>query len=265
MCRWAAYIGAPIYMSEVVLDPARSLINQSAHAHEAKTETNGDGFGLAWYDTRPFPGLYRDVMPAWADGNLGAMATQIRSKLFLAHVRASTGTSITRTNCHPFVAGKWAFMHNGQFGGYSNFRQKLDAMISPDLYFQRQGSTDSEAAFLLSLGFGLDQNPQAALEKAVGVVEAMSRTTGITPHARISLAVTDGQSLYVVRYASDRFAPSLYHAQTNDGLGRLVVSEPLDDKPEFWEELPASSFAKITPDAVEISAFHPTKALETVS
>jgi len=64
MCRWAAYIGEPIFLDEVVSRPGHSLIRQSQSAAEAKTATNGDGFGLAWYDRRPEPGLYRDVYPA---------------------------------------------------------------------------------------------------------------------------------------------------------------------------------------------------------
>ena len=259
MCRWAAYIGTPIFLSDVILDPARSLVSQSSHAFEAKTQTNGDGFGLAWYQEHPFPGHYRDVMPAWADGNLGSMANQIRARLFMAHVRASTGTSVSRSNCHPFVSGNWSFMHNGQFGGYSQFRQKLDAMLPPDLYNHRLGTTDSEAAFLLSIGYGLEESPKRALEEAIGTMEEMSIKTRQSPHARVSLAISNGDDLYVVRYASDRFAPSLYHRATGKNEGRLVVSEPLDEEAEQWEEIPTNSFAKITKERVQIEEFTPIR------
>ena len=129
MCRWAAYIGEPIFLDEVVTRPGQSLITQSMKAIEAKTETNGDGFGLAWYGDRPTPGLYHDVLPAWADDNLLSLAHQVQSRLFLAHVRAATGTATSRTNCHPFVVGKWSFMHNGQAGGYASFRRRVDMSI----------------------------------------------------------------------------------------------------------------------------------------
>ena len=38
---------------------------------------------------------------------------QIGSPLFLAHIRAATGTPVEQTNCHPFRHGRWLFMHNG--------------------------------------------------------------------------------------------------------------------------------------------------------
>ena len=70
MCRWAAYSGDPVYLEDLILSPAHSLIEQSHHARQAKTAINGDGFGVAWYGDRDEPGLYRDILPAWADRNL---------------------------------------------------------------------------------------------------------------------------------------------------------------------------------------------------
>ena len=37
------------------------------------------------------PGLYRSVAPAWGDATCATLAAQIRSPLFLAHIRAATG------------------------------------------------------------------------------------------------------------------------------------------------------------------------------
>lgn len=258
MCRWAAYIGDPIYLEEIVTAPGQSLISQSLAASEGKTPTNGDGFGVAWYGERDEPGRYHDVLPAWADGNLRSLAHQVRSKLFLAHVRAATGTATSRTNCHPFAAGKWSFMHNGQAGGYSQFRRRVDMSIDDACYAHRHGTTDSEAIFLMALGAGLDKDPKAALERATGLVEAMSRETGVTPHMRMTVAMSDGERLYCARYASDEFAPTLYHRRME--CGRVVVSEPLDRTLPDWIAIPPGSFAVIEDDRVEISEFHPCAA-----
>jgi glutamine amidotransferase len=62
----------------------------------------------------------------------------------LAHVRASTGGASSRANCHPFVSGRWSFMHNGQISGFEKLRRRLEGGISDALYDQRQGTTDSE-------------------------------------------------------------------------------------------------------------------------
>ena len=78
MCRWAAYIGAPCFVEDLVTRPNHSLIQQSIHATEAKTAINADGFGLAWYAHRPEPGLFRDTYPAWSDANLKSITAQVR-------------------------------------------------------------------------------------------------------------------------------------------------------------------------------------------
>ena len=118
MCRWAAYVGQPVFLSDIIANPVHCLIDQSRNAEECKTNLNADGFGVAWYGHRPEPGLYRDVHPAWSDPNLRALSEHVKSALFLAHVRASTGSAISRNNCHPFAVDRWSFMHNGQIGGF---------------------------------------------------------------------------------------------------------------------------------------------------
>ena len=80
--------------------------------------------------TGPSPGLYRDILPAWSDPNLKSLCRQIKSGLFLAHVRASTGGATSRANCHPFVSGRWSFMHNGQIGGFEQHPPRLESSIS---------------------------------------------------------------------------------------------------------------------------------------
>ena len=125
MCRWAAYIGSPIFLEDVISLPGHSLVRQSHGATRCHTPVNADGFGMAWYGERAEPGLYRDIMPAWSDSNLKSLTATLKSHLFLAHVRASTGTATSRNNCHPFAVGRWSFMHNGQFGGYDRTCRNL--------------------------------------------------------------------------------------------------------------------------------------------
>ncbi len=88
MCRWLTGCGALIYLDKVLFEPQNSLINQSLHARHSHVTTNGDGFGVGWYGERGVPGVYRDIPPAWNDHNLKSLSHQIRSGLFLAHVRA---------------------------------------------------------------------------------------------------------------------------------------------------------------------------------
>ena len=259
MCRWAAYIGQPIFLEEIISRPGHSLIRQSHCATECKTAINADGFGLAWYGERPEPGLYRDVMPAWSDPNLRSLTAQVRSSLFLAHVRASTGTATSRNNCHPFAVGSWSFMHNGQIGGYDTFRRCAEMLIPDALYPHRKGATDSEALFLVALGEGLEADPQGALERATGRFEALSREKGEGPHVRLTAAFSDGRRLYAVRYATDAQAPTLYHRWSDGRQGRAVVSEPLESGECGWDIVPEGSFCVFEDDRVTITAFDPDR------
>lgn len=262
MCRWAAYIGEPIFLEDIVSRPGHSLIRQSHCATQCSSAINADGFGIAWYGEREEPGLYRDILPAWSDPNLRAITAQVRSPLFLAHVRASTGTATSRNNCHPFAVGRWVFMHNGQIGGYEGFRRDADMMIPDSLYPHRKGATDSEALFLVALGEGLERDPQRALERATARLAALSRAKGTTPHVRLTAAFSDGKTLYAVRYASDEAAPSLWHRWSDSRGGRAVVSEPLEAEETGWEVIPQGSFCTFRGATVEIRPFSPEALAE---
>lgn len=255
MCRWAAYIGAPIFLEDIISRPGHSLIHQSHCATQCATAINADGFGIAWYGERDEPGLYRDVMPAWSDPNLRSLTAQVKSGLFLAHVRASTGTATSRNNCHPFAVGKWSFMHNGQVGGYDAIRRTADMLIPDSLYTHRRGATDSEALFLCALADGLEDDPKSALARAAGRMAALARERGAAPHLRMTAALSDGQRLFAVRYATDDLAPSLFYRWSDTRRGFAVVSEPLEDDQSDWHEVPPGSFCTFTRDGAEVQPF----------
>src|SRR4051794_26392331 len=129
MCRWIAYKGDPVPLERHVTRPQYSLVSQSVAAKESSASTNGDGFGLGWFGEYADPGLYRELRPAWSDENLLYLCRHLRSHLFFAHVRAATGTPVTRQNCHPFACGRWLFMHNGFVGSWNRLRRKVEALI----------------------------------------------------------------------------------------------------------------------------------------
>ncbi len=255
-----AYRGAPRFLEDLISAPDHSLIEQSHCAAEAKTATNGDGFGIAWYGEHSEPGHYRDILPAWSDENLRSLARQIRSRLFLAHVRASTTGRTARDNCHPFVLGQWSFMHNGQLSPFAAFERCMEMQLDDRLYHHRAGTTDAELFFLLAHQFGLDQDPRGALETTIGFVETEAARLGIDVLIRFTAAFSDGETLYAVRYATDRFAPTLYSgpfAGRADRDGFCLVSEPFDDFPGTWTEIPAGSFVEINDRGLAVSPFHP--------
>ncbi|TXN45015.1 class II glutamine amidotransferase [Methylobacterium sp. WL18] len=236
MCRFLAYSGEPVFLSDLVCAPTHSLVHQSLHADEGKTETNGDGFGIGWYGERPEPGVYRDISPAWSDENLTNLCGQVRARTFFAHVRASTGTATARANCHPFVYGRHLFMHNGQIGGYHRIKRRLEALIPDAFYDHRRGSTDSEAIFLLALANGLEQDPVGAMARTLETIRALMKEANVSEPLRFTALLTDGETLTAYRWACDGRPPSLYYRDGPGGI--VVVSEPIDGCREGWQVVP---------------------------
>lgn len=268
MCRWLAYAGRPIFIDTLLFQPCNSLINQSLSAQRGHVPTNGDGFGLGWYAERPRPGLYRDTMPAWNDFNLRSLADQLRSRLFFAHVRASTGTATARVNCHPFRFERWLFMHNGKIGGWQAVRRDLEHLIAPELYPFREGSTDSEVFFFLLLTNGVEADVVHAVRKSVRQVEAAMAAHGVEEPFRMSAALTDGDRLIAIRHSSDGASPSLFYAMGGDisvdrgccrfeagGGSVLVLSEPLDGIDAAWREVPEDGLLFAAGGEVELVPF----------
>ena len=233
MCRWIAYRGETTALEHYVTSPSHSLVTQSIAALESTASVNGDGFGLGWYGAHPEPGLYREIRPAWSDDNLRYLCRHLQSHLFFAHVRAATGTPITRPNCHPFACAKWLFMHNGFIGNWTRLRRQVEALIPDALYPARVGTTDSEAIFLAIMGAGID-DPVAATETTLArLVDLVG-----PDRMRFTAALANGKDLYAFRYAVNDRANTLYYRESEQGI--VVVSEPLDKNPGNWIPVPES-------------------------
>lgn len=273
MCRWLAYSGSPIRLEELLVKRDRSLIDQSLHSREGATPTNGDGFGVGWYEEGEPPRVYRSVHPAWNDRNLKELAAGISSHLFFAHIRASTGTAIQETNTHPFRYGNWLWMHNGLIRDFPRMRRELVMAIDDSLYDSIEGTTDSETMFYLALTFGLESDPIAAVERMVGFVEDTGRRHGVEQPIQMTIATTGGDSVYAFRYSSEGDSRSLYFSTRMDSLKalypeivelaglsdetRVVVSEPLGDLAGAWNAVPESHVGIIQPGEDELRPFTP--------
>ena len=234
MCRWIAYRGETTALEHYVTEPSHSLISQSIQALESTASINGDGFGLGWYSQHPEPGLYREIRPAWSDENLRYLCRHLRSHLFFAHVRAATGTAITRVNCHPFASGKWLFMHNGFLGNWSRWRRQVEALIPDELYPSRIGTTDSEAIFLAMMGAGIDE-PVAAAEKILAALTDLVNRNEPADRFRFTAALANGRDLYGFRYAVNDRPNTLYYRESERGI--VIVSEPTD-RDKDWVTVP---------------------------
>jgi len=274
MCCWLAYSGTPILLEELLYKPDHSLIDQSLHARLGVETTNGDGFGVGWYGAHTeTPAVFHSIEPAWNDRNLREVAGHIESPLFLAHIRASTGTAVQQTNCHPFRHGRWLWVHNGLVHDFGSVKRELALAVDDSLYPYMEGSTDSELLFYLALTLGLEEDPPAAVERMVGFVEETGRRHGTEHPIQMTIATTDGMSVWAFRYSSERKSRTLYYStnvstlrQLHPELPRLqeisdesqvIVSEPLGDLPGVWNEVPESSYGVVQEGEDELHPFRP--------
>jgi len=276
MCRWLAYSGSPILLQDALYAPAHSLIDQSLHARLGAETTNGDGFGVGWYGAGEVPALFRGTEPAWNDANLREIAAHVTSPLFFAHIRASSGTAVQQTNCHPFRHGRWLFMHNGLINDFAAVKRDLVLDIDPSLFPTIEGQTDSEVLFHLALTLGLEEDPPGAVAGAVGLVEAAGRRRGIEHPIQMTVAVTDGDRMWGFRYSSEgrsrslfvttdvqtlrKLYPSMALLERVSDATHLIVSEPLADLEGAWHEVPEASCAVVGGGHAEILPFVPPRS-----
>jgi glutamine amidotransferase len=260
-------------MDRLLSSPAHSLVDQSLHSRLGAETTNGDGFGLGWYGREATPALFRSVEPAWNDANLREISTHLESRLFFAHIRASSGSPVQQTNCHPFRFDRWLWMHNGLVREFPTLKRDLVLSIDEALFPHLQGSTDSEVLFHLALTLGLRDDPPAAVERLVGMVEAVAQAHSVAQPLQLSAATTDGARVWAFRYSSEHRTRTLFYSadlptlralyparHDLDDIGdesRVVVSEPLGDVPGVWQEVPESSWVCVGPGAHELVPFAP--------
>ncbi len=275
MCRWMAYSGSPVLLEDLLYRPKHSLIDQSLHSRLGAETTNGDGFGVGWYGLGDQPALFRCIEPAWNDRNLREISSQITSGLVFAHVRASSGGAIQQTNCHPFRHDSWLWMHNGLIFDFATLKRDLVLHVDPELYPNIEGSADSEVFFYLALSLGLREDPPKAVAKAAGLIEEAGRRHGVAQPLQMSVATTDGTTIWAFRYSSNGKARSLYYSTDEETLrrmypdnevlrqvgpeARLVVSEPLTDLPGVWNEVAEASYVVV---GAGHDSFHPFAPVE---
>ena len=276
MCRWMAYSGSPVRLEELLYEPKHSLIDQSLHSTMGAETTNGDGFGVGWYGVGETPATYHSIEPAWNERNLRDLAAHVESGLVFAHIRASSGSPVQQTNCHPFRHGRWLWMHNGLIAEFHAVKRELVLAVDPSLYSSIEGSTDSEVFFYLALTLGLEDDPPGAVERAVGLIEDVGRRAGVVHPIQMTVATSDGSSVWGFRYSSEGRSRTLFYSTRVDTLreqhpeveilqrisdeSRLVVSEPLGDLVGAWNEVPESHYGVVQAGQDELRPFTPRSA-----
>ena len=164
-------------------------------------------------------------------------------------------------------------MHNGYVNEFNVLKRDLVFAVEPSLFADIRGQADTEVLFYLALTLGLQDDPPAAVGKAIGLVEEVASRHGVAHPFQGTVATTDGESIWAFRYSSERNSRSLFYTTDVPTLrklypgrqlfqevsenARLIVSEPLGDVAGVWNEVPESSYGIVGPDHAEMRGFHP--------
>lgn len=246
MCRHLAYLGPPVPIRTLLIDPPHSLLRQSwAPRRQRYGVVNADGFGVGWYAAGdPIPARYRSDHPMWTDQSFADIARVVRTAAMLGAVRSGTpGLPYTVGAAAPFAAGRYLFSHNGVVPGWPEGVAMMTGGLSllPDLLrtMSQEASTDSALLWVLV---------QRQLDAGAGPVDALAavvRLAASTAGGRLNLLLTDGEQI-----AASVYGDTLCWRADERGL--VVASEPYDDEPG-WVDVPDRSLLLATPDGVTVT------------
>ena len=195
------------------------------------TTVNVHGCGIGWYGSHPGGGLvdgagcssyerpavYTSTQAPSHDRNLRSLAKMVETGLLFGHVRAAgPGAAVHQFNCHPFQAGRYLFMHNGDVDRFKELRRGLLSRLRDCLFDWISGTTDSEllfALFLNALPDAVSQHSPEVLAAALrDTIALVVEVTGGAPSS-LNIAVTDGETVLATRFrnGSGEVPPSLYY------------------------------------------------------
>lgn len=229
MCRHLAYVGPPVTLASLVLEPPHGLLRQSYAPADMRGggTINADGFGAGWY---PAPGApaarYRSAAPIWSDRSFAELAAGTRSGGVLAAVRSATvGMPVIDTAAAPFADGRWLFSHNGVVRGWPHSVAGLAAGLPTVDLITLDAPTD--AALLWAL---VRHRLRGGADPADALAGVVADVVAAAPDSRLNLLLTDGEGIW---------ATAWYHALSvrTDERHALVVSEPTDPHSP-WTEVP---------------------------
>ena len=106
-------------------------------------------------------------------------------------------------------------------------KRDLAFAVDPSLYPEIEGSTDSEMFFYLALTFGLEDDPLSAVERAVGFIEETGRRHGVELPIQMTVATTNGDSVWAFRYSSEGTSRSLFFSTAVDALRAEYPDNPV--------------------------------------
>ncbi|MEO7259808.1 MAG: ergothioneine biosynthesis protein EgtC [Jatrophihabitantaceae bacterium] len=261
MCRHFSYLGQPVTLAELMLDPPHSLVVQSYAPRDMRGggTVNADGFGVGWFAAEPDPRRgteaadgpvatgpapwepthalpaaadtarrYRRPVPIWQDTAFAELARGTVAVGALAAVRnATAGMPVAEAACAPFTDGQWLFSLNGAIAGWPDSAISLADSVPRRELLSIQVMTD--AALLWAV---LRQRLAASTDPASALGGLVTEVLAAAPGSRLTTLLTDGRQIYATTVTH-----SLWWRRWATGV--LVASEPFDEDPG-WQPIPDS-------------------------
>ncbi|TDO14563.1 glutamine amidotransferase [Mycobacterium sp. BK086] len=224
MCRHLGWLGEPVSIASLVLDPPSGLKVQSyAPRRQKHGLMNADGWGVGFVDGEHVR-RWRSASPLWGDMSFASVAPALRSGCVVAAVRSATvGMPLEASATAPFTDGSWLLSHNGV----------VDRGVLP---LSRAAESTVDSAVLAALIFdrGLDNLADTIVE--VGGADPGARLNILAANGSRMLATTWGDTLSVLRRA--------------DGV--VLASEPYDDHPD-WDDIPDRHLVEVSGGQVSLT------------
>jgi predicted glutamine amidotransferase len=223
MCRvFGAVASDPISIRHELVESTNPMIRLS--------ESHDSGWGVCAYPDvgGAAPKSERFPNAAHSDSRFDA-ATEMRGRIFSAHVRRATLGGLSYQNTHPFEFGPYSFAHNGTILGFRNMLRP--AMGEP------VGETDSECFFMRLMSDFDPADPVRSMRSTVAALVAGHTFSGL------NFVFSDGVKLYAYKLGIFEL-----HWVTRRGVA-MVASEPLTN--ERWHSVQQDVLLTLDPESPE--------------
>jgi len=174
-----------------------------------QSQKNPHGWGIGYYkNSKPTVEKYGEQ--AFNSNRFDALVKEIKSKIFIAHIRfASSGSSHSDYNAHPFIYKTWIFAHNGTI----NEQRIFELLKAPYNQNFTSEPIDSEIYFRYLMQC-IEETRSIYKGIKVAVNEVVKDSIGA------NFLLTDGKKLFAFRYGN-----SLYYLVRNPSFLDAVSDE----------------------------------------